>query len=54
LGLQMWMSRLQMRLPRLQMRLERLLGLWRLRWLLLGTLRLVDEAPKRYLFFDDV
>jgi hypothetical protein len=41
----MWMSRLQMRLPRLQMRLERLLGLWRLWWLLLGTLRLVvDEA----------
>ena len=36
---------LQMRLPRLQMRLERLLGLWRLWWLLLGTLRLVvDEA----------
>jgi hypothetical protein len=50
----MWMSRLQMRLPRLQMRLERLLGLWRLWWLLLGTLRLVvDEARKRYLFLDD-
>jgi hypothetical protein len=50
----MWMSQLQMRLPRLQMGLERLLGLWRLWWLLLGTLRLVvDEARKRYLFLDD-
>jgi hypothetical protein len=36
------------------MGLERLLGLWRLWWLLLGTLRLVvDEARKRYLFLDD-
>jgi hypothetical protein len=39
------MSRLQMRVPRLQMRLERLWWLWWLWWLLLGTLRLVVDAP---------